>query len=182
MAAWLIAAVERLPSRARRMVLAAAAVLLVVGAITSLTFEAGQGGGTRRRAPVASRPVRPAPAHRLAPRVSPPVPAVEMRAARVVAARFLVSYLQFDYGRGSAGAVRAVTPRLRSQLISQRAWVTPAARGRHPRVVSLATLGTTPGFVVATATVADGGIVAYRLRFTAQELAGRWWVSGVQEG
>ena len=59
MAAWLIAAVERLPPRARRMVLAVAAVLLVVGAITSLTFEAGRGGGARRRAPVASRPFAP---------------------------------------------------------------------------------------------------------------------------
>ena len=105
-----------------------------------------------------------------------------MRAARVVAARFLVSYLQFAYGRGSAGAVKAVTPGLRSQLISQRARVTPAARGRHPRVVSLAAVGTTPGFVVATATIEDGGIAAYRLRFTAQEQTGRWLVSGVQEG
>lgn len=181
MGVWLIAAVERLPPRARRMVLAAAAVLLLVGAITSLVSEARQGGGGRRRAPVASRPFRPTQAHRLAPRVSPPVSAVEMRAARVVAARFLVSYRQFAYGRGSAGAVRAVTPGLRSQLISQRAWVTPAARGRHPRVVWLATVGTTPGFVVATATVADGGIVAYRLRFTVEGRAGRWLVSSVQE-
>ena len=175
MAVWLIAAVERLPPRARRMVLAAAAVLLLVGAITSLTFEAGQGGGARRPAPVASRPLRPAPAHPLAPRVSPPVSAVEMRAARVVAARFLVSYLQFAYGRGSAGAVKAVTPGLRSQLIAQRARVTPAARGRHPRVVSLATVGTTPGFVVATATIEDGGIAAYRLRFTLRSRPAAGW-------
>ena len=78
--------------------------------------------------------------------------------------------------------MRAVTPGLRSQLIAQRAQVTPAERGRHPRVVSLATVGTTPGFVVATATIEDGGIAAYRLRFTLQERAGRWLVSGVQEG
>ena len=134
----------------------------------------------RRRSRLA--PLRPAPAHPLAPRVSPPVSAVELRAARVVAARFLVSYLQFAYGRGSAGAVKAVTPGLRSQLITQRAQVTPAERGRHPRVVSLAAVGTTPGFVVATATIEDGGIAAYRLRFTLQEQAGRWLVSGVQEG
>jgi hypothetical protein len=182
MAVWLIAAVERLPPRARRMVLAAAGVLLLGGAITSLMSEARQGGGGRRRPPVASRRLRPASVHPLAPRVRPPVSGVEMRAARVVAARFLVSYLQFAYGRGSAGAVKAVTPGLRSQLISQRGRVTPAARGRHPRVVSLTTVGTTPGFVVATATIEDGGIAAYRLRFTAQEQAGRWSVSGVQEG
>ena len=181
MAVWLIATVERLPPRARGMVLAVAAVLLVVGAITSLTFEAGRGGGARQRPPAASR-LRPARAHPLAPRVSPPVSAVEMRAAHVVAARFLVSYLQFAYGRGTAGAVKAVTPGLRSQLISQRGRVTPAARGRHPRVVSLTTVGTTPSFVVATATIQDGGIAPYRLRFTAQEQAGRWLVTGVQEG
>ena len=78
--------------------------------------------------------------------------------------------------------MQAVTPELRTQLISQRAQVTPAARGRHARVVSLAAVGTTPGFVVATATIEDGGITAYRLRFTAQEQTGRWLVSGVQEG
>ena len=182
MSVWLIVAVERLPPRARRIVLAAAAVLLLVGAIMSLTFAAGQGRGARRRAPVASRPLRPARAHPLAPRVSPPISAVEMRAARVVAARFLVSYLRFAYGRGSAGGVKGVTPGLRSQLISQRAQVTPAARRAHSWVVSLTTVGTTPGFVVATATIEDGGIAAYRLRFTAQEQTGRWLVSGVQDG
>ena len=182
MAVWLIAAVERLPPRARRMVLAATAVLLVLGAIASLTFDASRGGGARRQAPVASRPLRPARAHPLPPRVSPPVSAVELCAARVVAERFLVSYLQFAYGRGTAGAVKAVTLGLHSQLISQRGRVTPAALGRHPRVVSLATVGTTPGFVVATATIEDGGIAAYRLRFTAQEPTGRWLVSSVQEG
>ena len=182
MAAWLIAAVERLPPRARRMVVAAMAVLLLVGAITSLTLEAGPAGRARRPVPIAPRRLRPAPAHPPAPRVSPPVSAVELRAARVVAARFLVSYLQFAYGRASAGAVNAVTPGLRSQLIMQRAQVTPAARRRHPRVVSLGAVGTTPGFIVATATIDDGGIAAYRLRFTLQEQTGRWSVSGVQEG
>ena len=182
MAVWLIAAVERLPPRARRMLLAAAAVLLLVGAITSLTFEGGPGGVGRRQAPVASRRSLPAPTHPPAPRVSPPVSAVEVHAARIVAARFLVSYLQFAYGRGSAGAVEAVTPGLRSQLITERAQVTPAARRRHPRVVSLAAVGTTPGFIVATATIEDGGIAAYRLRFTLQKQTGRWLVSGVQEG
>src|SRR6202042_1745001 len=103
------------------------------------------------------------PARIVEPRVSLPVSPVEMRAARVVAARFLVSYLRFAYGRGSAGAVNGVTPGLRSQLITQRGRVTPAARSRHPRVIALATVGTTPGFVVATATIEDGGIAPYRL-------------------
>lgn len=182
MAAWLVAAIDRLPPRARRMVVAATAVLLLAGAITALTLAAGPGGGGRRRTAIAPRPSRTAPARPLHPPVSPPVPATELHAARVVATRFLVSYLQFAYGRGSAGSVKGVTPGLHSQLITQRAQVTPAERSRHPRVVSLAAVGTTPGFVVATASVDDGGIAAFRLRFTLQEQTGRWLVSGVRQG
>ena len=78
--------------------------------------------------------------------------------------------------------MNAATASLRSRLVTQRVRVTPAERGRRPRVVSLATVGSTPGFVVATATVEDGGITAYRLRFTLREQTGRWLVSGVQEG
>ena len=78
--------------------------------------------------------------------------------------------------------MKAATAGLRSRLVTQRARVTPAERGRRPRVVSLATVGSTPAFVVATATIEDGGIAAYRLRFTLQEHAGRWLVSSVQEG
>jgi hypothetical protein len=182
MAAWLVAAIDRLPPRARRMVVAATAVLLVAGAITALTLETRPGGGGRRRTAIASRPSRRAPARPLKPPVSPPVSATDLRAARVVAGRFLVSYLQFAYGRGSAGAVKVVTPELYSQLVTQRVQATPAERDRHPRVVSLAMVGTTPGFVVGTATIEDGGITAYRLRFTLREQAGRWSASSVREG
>ena len=45
MAVWLIAAIERLSQRARRVVVAATAVLLLAGAITSLTLQAGRGPG-----------------------------------------------------------------------------------------------------------------------------------------
>jgi hypothetical protein len=78
--------------------------------------------------------------------------------------------------------VEAVTPGLRSQLVRDRAQVAPAERHRHPLVVSLTTLGTTPRFVVATATVEDGGIAAFRLRLTLREQADRWLVSSVQAG
>jgi hypothetical protein len=183
MAAWLITAVERLPPGARRLVVAASALLLLflAGAVTSLTLERPD-GGVGRRTPIPSRPSRPAPARPLPPAVSPPVSATGLDTARVVAARFLLSYLPLAYGRGSAGSVKAVTPRLRGQLINQRAQTTPAERRRHPLVVSLTTLGTTPGFVVATAVIEDGGIAAFRLRLTLQEQAGRWLVSSVQEG
>ncbi|MGO9751975.1 MAG: hypothetical protein ACLP8S_21630 [Solirubrobacteraceae bacterium] len=182
MAAWLIAAIERLPPRVRRAGVATTAVLLLGGAITSLTLEATTGGASRRSTPTVHAPARRAPARPLPPGAPPPVSRADLRLADGLARRFLVSYLQFAYGRGSAGSVNGVTPGLRSQLIAQRAQATPAERGRHPRAVSLATIGTTPGFVVATATIEDGGITAYRLRFTLQEQADRWLVSSVQEG
>ena len=60
--------------------------------------------------------------------------------------------------------------------------VTPVERRRRPRVVSLQTTATTPTFVVATAVIDDGGATTYRLRFTLEGGAGRWVVSGLQEG
>ncbi len=91
-------------------------------------------------------------------------------------------YLRFTDGRGNVGSVKGVTPGLRSQLIAPRAQATPAERGRHAHVVSLVTVGTTPGFVVATATIADGGIAAYRLRFALRQEGGWWLVSDVRDG
>jgi hypothetical protein len=111
-----------------------------------------------------------------------PVSRVDLRLADRLARRFLVSYLQFAYGRASGESVKGFTPGLRSQLIAHRVQSTPAERGRHLRAVSLATVGTTPGFVVVTATIKDGAIAAYRLRFMLQEQADRWLVSSVQEG
>ena len=79
-------------------------------------------------------------------------------------------------------SVEAVTLGLRSELMRERAQVTPAERVRDPRVVSLRVLGTNPGFVLATASVEDEGIAAYRLRFALREEGGRWLVGDVQEG
>ncbi len=106
----------------------------------------------------------------------------DLDTARAVAVRFLLSYLPLAYDRGSAGSVQGGTPGLRRQLITEHAQAAPAERGRGPRVVSLATVGTTPGFVVATATIDDGGVAAYRLRFVRREQSGGWLVSNVQEG
>ena len=90
--------------------------------------------------------------------------------------------MRFAYGRVSAVVVKAVTPELHRQLVRKRARVAPAERQRHPRVVSLRLVGIMPGFVAATAAVADGGAATYALRFTLQRIAGRWSVSGVQAG
>jgi hypothetical protein len=114
--------------------------------------------------------------------VRPPVSGSDLRLASRVASRFLRSYLQFVYGRAGAISVEAVAPGLRSQLSRDRAQVTPAERARHPHVVWLQVLGRNPGFVLATASVEDGGIAAYRLRFALREAGGRWLVGDVQEG
>jgi hypothetical protein len=182
MAAWLIAAIERLPRRARGGVVTASALLLLAGAITSLTLQAGRGrepGGSAVtvRAPARRRAVQPMP-----PSLRPPVSESDLRLASRVARRFLCSYLKFAYGRARAISMQAVAPGLGSQLMRDRVEVTPAERARHPRILSLRVLGTDPGFVLATARLGDGGIAAYRLRFSLREEGGRWLVSDVQEG
>jgi hypothetical protein len=182
MASWLIAAVERLPQRARRVVVAATAVLLLAGAIASLTLEAGRGREPGRSAVTVRAPARRPPAQPMRPSLRPPVSGSNLRLASRVARRFLRSYLKFAYGRAGATSVEAATQGLRSQLMRDRAQVTPADRVRHPRVASLRVVSTWPGFVVATVSVEDGGIAAYRLRFTLRERTGRWLVSDVQEG
>jgi hypothetical protein len=181
MAAWLITAIERLPQRARRVVVAAIALLLLAGAITSLTLEAGGGREAGRSVVTVRAPAR-RPAAQPTPRLRPPIAGSNLHLASHVARRFLRSYLKFAYGRARATSVEAVTPGLRSQLVRDRAQVTPAERARHPRVVSLRVLGTNPGFVLATASVEDGGIAAYQLRFALREEGGRWLVGDVQEG
>jgi hypothetical protein len=182
MAAWLIAAIERFPQRARRVVVAATALLVLAGAITALTVQAGRGREAGRPAVTVHAPARRPAAQPVPPRLRPPVPGSSLRLASRVARRFLRSYLKFAYGRAGATSVDAVTRDLRSQLIRDRAQVTPAERARHPRVVSLRVLGTNPGFVLATASVEDGGIAAYQLRFALREEGGRWLVGDVQEG
>ena len=182
MAAWLIAAIERLPQRARRLVVAAAALLLLAGAITSLTLQAGRGREAGRSAVTVRAPARRPAAQPTPPGVRPPVSGSNLRLASRVARRFLLSYLEFAYGRARTTSVEAVTPGLRSQLLRDRAQVTPAERRRRPRVVSLQTLGTSPAFVVVTAVIDDGGVTTYHLRFALQGGAGRWAVSSVGEG
>jgi hypothetical protein len=176
----LLAALERLPPRLGRLVVAVGALLALGAVIAALTLTAPRSGHEHRRMPrppVARGSSRPSPR-----RLPPPVSTAAMLRVRRVAKRFLVGYLPFAYSRGSALAIRDVTPALRRQLLRQRAQLTPAERRQRPRVVSLQTVGTTPMFVVATAVIDDGGVATYRLRFTLQLDGGRWAVSGVEDG
>jgi hypothetical protein len=183
MTAWLLAALDRLSPRWRRVAVALPALLLLAAAITALILEARTVERQRRPSPALAPVVRRPPPRRLAPRTAhQPVSAAELRRASEVAERFAVSYLRFAYGRATARSVVEVEPALRSQLIRGRSPVTPIERQRHPRLLSLHTVGTMPGFVVATATVEDGGIAAYRLRFSLEEHSGRWLVGTVEEG
>jgi hypothetical protein len=182
MTAWLIAALERLPPRVRRIVVAVAALVLIVAAITALTIVPSPGTRARSSRPAPRAPARQTARHPSPQRLAPPVPGPELRRARDAAERFLGSYLSFAYGRARAPSVTPVTPALRNQLTREHAQITPVERRRHTRVVSLRVVGMTPGFVLATAMVDDGGIAAYPLRFTLQRSAGRWSVSSVLEG
>jgi hypothetical protein len=161
----------------------ASALLLVAAAITTLSLEGRPVERPHRPVPLPAPVVRRPRANRPAPRAArPPVSAAELRRASAVAERFAVSYLRFAYGRAPVSSVVEITPALRSQLIRGRSPVAPVARQRQPRLLSLHTVGTMPGFVVATTTVEDGGIAAYRLRLTLQERSDRWLVGAVEEG
>jgi hypothetical protein len=176
----LLAALERLPPRVRR-VLVAVGALLALGAVMAALTLTSPYGGHKRRSP-GQRPAAAGSPETSPRRLPPPVSRAALLQVRQVAARFLAGYLPFAYGRGSALAIRGVTPALRLQLLRQRAQLTPVERRRRPRVVSLQTVGTTPAFVVATAVIDDGGVTTYRLRFALQAQAARWAVSSVAEG
>jgi hypothetical protein len=165
----LLAALERLSPRLRRLVVAVGALLALGAVMAALTLTAPHSGHEHRRTP---RPSVARSSSQTSPlRPPPPVSTAALGHARRSAERFLAGYLPFAYGRGSALAIRDVTPALRRQLLGQRAQLTPAERRQHPRVVSLQTVGTTPLFVVATAVIDDGGVATYRLRFTRAGLA-----------
>ena len=177
----LLSVLERLPSRVRRVVVAAGALLALAAVMAALTLTAPHGDGQRQ--PVRQRHgLRACPADLTAP----------PRAARLNhsdpsgtpgggALPRRLSAVRVRPRRARARSA-ASPPALRRQLLHKRAELTPVERRRRPRVVSLQTTATTPTFVVATAVIDDGGVTTYRLRFTLEGRAGRWLVSGVQEG
>jgi hypothetical protein len=177
----LLAALERLPPRVRRFVVAVGTLLALGAVMAALTLTVPPGRHGRRPAPQRPAGTSSRGTQASSRRVPPPVSTDAMVQARRVAERFLAGYLPFAYGRARLRTVSGVTPELRRQLVRGRARLTPVERRRRPRVVSLQTVATTPTFVVATAVIDDGGVTTYRLRFTLQGGAGRWAVSSVED-
>lgn len=181
MAAWLLAAFDRVPLRGRRVAVMVSGLVAVAAVMVALTVAPSRSGGGRAPRPTRRAHAEQTPTRVEQKRVASPVSTPQRLWAREAAERFLGSYLPFAYGR--AGALAGpVTPGVRRQLRAARAQITPVERRRHPHAVSLQLVGTTPGFVVATAIVKDGGIAASRLRFTIQRTGGRRVVSGVVKG
>lgn len=181
MSAWLLSALDRMSPGMRRAAVVSVALLSVGAVLAALTLSAASLGPPSRRSP-RSPPAKEPFAQRSSWRLPAPVSSARLDVARRVAVRFLDGYLQLAYGRAAMVPRNGVTPVVGRQLAGERAEITPAERRRHPRVVLLQVIGMTPGFVVATATVSDGGVTAYRLRLTLQPEAGGWAVSGVGEG
>src|SRR5436305_1279986 len=147
----LLAALERLPARARRVVVAMGALLGVVAAIAALTLTGPRERDRRHRR--SASPPQPIAAATPSQRLPPPVAATDLFRARMVAERFLADYLPFAYGRASAATVVGVTPALRRQLLREPARV-PAEQRRRPRVVSLQLVGPSP--LLARRSIARG--------------------------
>jgi hypothetical protein len=167
----------RLPPTRR---LGAAAVTLVVIAVVSAFAQVSAGVHARPRASVAIT-ARPRAESR-APRGASPVSVAGLARARAVARSFVESYLSVVYGRAPASSLTGATPALQAELRRRWAWVTPAERERHARVVSVEAVGQEPGFVLATVWVSDDEIATYALRITVQEGSRGWLVSDVVDG
>lgn len=177
MTARLLAALGRRSRTTRQLTLAALAlvVLLVVAAALAPVRHPAHGQVAPSAAPTRTRRTRTAPG-------SHPISRGGLVAARRVAARFVAGYLPFLYGRRSARSIEAVTPAVRWQLSRMRGLVTPVERRRHPRVVSFTGVAQSPGAMLATALVADGGGTTYVLRIMLRAGRDGWVVSRVDAG
>jgi hypothetical protein len=158
----------------------AAVALLVTGVIVSTLVRASARVHVGRTTSVAVT-ARPLTAGHAPPHGSP-VSAAGLARARAAATSFANSYLRVAYGRAPARSIVRATSALRAELSRRPALVTPAERQRHPRVTSVQAFGEDPGFVLATAAVADGGVTIYALRITVQQAPHGWLVSEIVGG
>ena len=182
----LLAALDRLPSGARRALTVLLPVALLATLVASLLLaphtrhHETKPAGERTR-PAAER-VRPATRSPARPDPTPPVGAQaggDVGAGSVAAAidpgrAFIESYLAFSYGKARRRAIRAADPALVATFADQR--LPPVQGKRHPRVVALRVAAFSSGVARATAVVADGR-VRYPLVFFLERRPSGWLVT-----
>ena len=86
------------------------------------------------------------------------------------------------YGYAPASSVVAATTALRAELSVGRERIPPAERERDPRVASVKAMAESPGVVIATAAVTDGGIATYAIRVVVEHGPRGWLVSDLIGG
>lgn len=140
---------------------------------------AGCGGDDKPKAPAPAPPPAPGPiiGGHGPPAARDPLTSGQRRQASAAVRRFLVGYLPYLYGRGTAGRVAPVTPSVARTLRSGSARVTPAQRRKRPRVAALKVTGQTARSALAAVQVADGGPATFQLTLTVERRAGRWVIS-----
>jgi len=95
------------------------------------------------------------------------------------ARRFLAGYLAYTYGRAPATRIAGANRPLIRSLQAHPPRVPPAARARHPRVLSLHPAASSAGEVAVSAVVNDGGLIDYSVGLVLASEGGRLLVTGV---
>jgi hypothetical protein len=130
--------------------------------------------------PVAASPVRVGqsapPSEESAPNSGLEVSRSELRVVKRTARRFLLDYLPFTYGRGSARNIRAASPRLRAELAAEPPRVPPRERRQRPRVVMLQLDGAGRTWAGVVALV-DDGARRYSVALTLGRVGRAWQVT-----
>jgi hypothetical protein len=100
----------------------------------------------------------------------------ELRIVKRTARRFLLDYLPFTYGRGSARNIRAASARLRAELAAEPPRVPPGERRQRPRVtlLQLDGAGRTWAGIVA---LVDDGARRYSVALTLARVGRAWQVT-----
>jgi hypothetical protein len=100
--------------------------------------------------------------------------------AERVAERFLTGYLAYTYGREPATRITGASRPLIRSLQAHLPRVPPAARARHPRVLSLHPRAAPTSEVAVSAVVNDGGLIDYSVGLVLASEGGRLLVTGVE--
>jgi len=99
--------------------------------------------------------------------------------AQRVTRRFLAGYLAYTYGRAPASQITGASPSLIRSLQAHPPRVPPAARARHPRILSLHPTTSPEGRFGVSATVNDGELIDYQISVLLTPERGRLTVAGL---